>query len=205
MERMQMVEELVTRGIRDERILAAMRKVPRHLFTEHELAHVSYQGLPLPIGMNQTITQPYFVAYMTEQLQVNKTHRVLEVGTGSGYQTAILAELAREVFTIERHAQLLNRARMILSQLRYGNIHYHIGDGSNGWPEDSRFDRIVVTAAMEEILPSLIEQLSDGGRLVGPIIRDGQQRLVLSIKFAGRIRRRELIPCQFVPLVTGGT
>jgi protein-L-isoaspartate(D-aspartate) O-methyltransferase len=197
-----MVRQLQTRGIRDARVIAALRKIPRDRFVEPGLALTSHDAGSLPIGREQTISQPYVVAYMTEQLQVGPEHTVLEVGTGSGYQAAVLAELAREVFTVERHAGLQEQARRALAGLRYANVHYRVGDGAAGWPEPTRFDRILVTAAGPEIPLRLIEQLAENGRLVMPIEDRGRQHLVLAVKLEGRIRRRYLAGCGFVPLVT---
>jgi protein-L-isoaspartate(D-aspartate) O-methyltransferase len=142
---------------------------------------------------------------MTEQLLLDKSHRVLEIGTGSGYQTALLAELSGEVYTIERHEHLQRQARQALSRLHYRNIHYHTGDGFQGWPGDMRFDRIILTAAAQEIPHLVLSQLGDTGRLVAPIDEDGKQRLVLAVKANGRMRRRYLINCDFVPMVQGTT
>jgi protein-L-isoaspartate(D-aspartate) O-methyltransferase len=198
-------QQVIARGVRDERVIAAMRKVPRHRFVEPALALQSYDSDSLPIGSDQPISQPFIVAYMTERLLLQKQHRVLEIGTGSGYQTAILAELATEVCTIECHAHLQNRARRTLSSLGYLNVKYHVGDGSVGWPEtrgNVMFDCIIVTAAGDEISPRLLEQLVENGRLIAPLGHEGKQELTLFIKHPRGIRRTRLITCDFVPLQT---
>jgi protein-L-isoaspartate(D-aspartate) O-methyltransferase len=201
--REQMVQEqVIARGIRDQRVIEALRKIPRHRFVEPGLARRGYDGHSLPIGQEQTISQPFVVAYMTEQLQLDRRHRVLEIGTGSGYQTALLAELAAEVCTIERHERLQSHARRVLTQLRYGNVHYHVGDGLAGWPKAIRFDRILVTAAGSEIPSRLIEQLAEGGRIIAPISGEKGQELILGVRLNGRLRRRKLLDCEFVPLVS---
>jgi protein-L-isoaspartate(D-aspartate) O-methyltransferase len=196
-------DELVQRGIRDKRVIEAVRKIPRHLFAPQEFGYRGYEGRSLPIGSDQTISQPFIVAFMTEQLLLDKSLRVLEIGTGSGYQTALLAELSGEVYTIERHENLQRQARQALSRLLYRNIHYHTGDGFQGWPAEMKFDRIIITAAATEIPHLLLAQLGDAGRLVTPIDESGRQRLVLAVKINGRLRRRYLINCDFVPMVRG--
>jgi protein-L-isoaspartate(D-aspartate) O-methyltransferase len=198
----RMVEEqVVRRGVKDARVVAALQKVPRHLFVEPALAQRCYDTRSLPIGQEQTISQPYVVAYMAEQLLLTKEHKVLEVGTGSGYTCAVLAELAGEVFTIECLDSLQNRARRILNSLRYCNVHYQVGDGAQGWREALKFDRILVTASAVEIPHRLLEQLKDPGRLIIPLVRGNVQELTLAIKVQGKLRRRKLATCDFVPLV----
>lgn len=200
--RARMVEEqVVARGVKDARVIAALQKVPRHLFVEPALAQRCYDTRSLPIGQEQTISQPYVVAYMAEQLLLTKEHKVLEVGTGSGYACAVLAELAGEVCTIECIDSLQNRARRILNSLRYVNVRYQVGDGAKGWRENIKFDRILVTASAIEIPHQLLEQLKDPGRLVIPLIRGSAQELTLAIKVQGKLRRRKLETCDFVPLV----
>ncbi len=168
--RHKMVEEqIIRRGIQDERVIAAMRKVPRHLFVPEDLRHLAYKDAPLPIGENQTISQPYIVAYMTAMLDVAPEHRVLEIGTGSGYQTAILAELAKDVYTVEIIPELYQRARRRLRALGYDNVHTRLSDGSLGWPEFAPYDRIIVTAAPTEIPQVLTDQLKEGGVMVLPV------------------------------------
>ncbi len=168
--RARMVErQLVERGIRDPDVLAAMRAVPRHLFVPDDLQHAAYDDSPLPIGFGQTISQPYMVACMTELLRVNVRSRVLDVGAGSGYQTAVLAELAGEVLALERIAALEEQARERLERMGYDNVTVRLGDGSQGWPERAPFDGIMVAAAAPEAPPPLLEQLAEGGRLVIPL------------------------------------
>src|SRR5438270_3180862 len=166
-QRIAMVElQLRSRGIRDERVLGAMLRVPRHEFVPPLLRPDSYADMPLPIGSGQTISQPYIVAAMLEALQVRESDRVLEIGVGSGYMTALLAELAAEVFGIERHAVLADRARAILATLGYGNVHVIVADGSVGNPAAAPYSRIIASAAAPMIPPALIEQLAEGGRMV---------------------------------------
>ena len=166
----QMVNtQLIPRGIRDPRVLAAMKKVPRHLFVPLHLRDQAYGDYPLPIGEDQTISQPYIVALMTEILELKETDRVLEIGTGSGYQAAILAELAAQVFTIDRMAPLLAQAERLLAALGYTNIKTRVGDGTLGWPEEMPFDAIIVTAGAPKVPRPLTEQLALGGRLVIPV------------------------------------
>lgn len=196
-------QQLIERGIRDERVLAAMRKVPRHRFVPPEYVHAAYDDGPLPIGAGQTISQPYIVALMTELLNLRGDERVLEIGTGSGYQTAILAELAREVYTIELEAELLARARRLLvEEMGYANIFFRHGDGSKGWPEAAPFDAIIVTAAPPEVPPALLEQLRVGGRLVIPV-GTWDQDLQLIVKYGPEptdCTVQSITPVRFVPL-----
>lgn len=202
--RQRMVEEqIAARGVRDSRVLAALMRVPRHLFVPEGFVHQAYEDHPLPIGQGQTISQPYIVAVMTEALQVDKRHRVLEIGTGSGYQTAILAELAGMVYTVEIIKELSLRARQILNRLDYRNIRFRIGDGSEGWREFAPYDRVIVTAAAESIPPALIEQLQNQGRLVAPVGPPGAQSLILGVKHGQRLVQRPLMSVVFVPLVRG--
>lgn len=193
-------EQIVGRGVTDPRVLAAMRKVPRHLFVPEAVRPSAYEDSPLPIGFGQTISQPYIVAYMSEVLQVAPDHRVLEVGTGSGYQAAILAELAREVYTIEIVPELAERARTTLESLGYANVHVRVGDGYLGWPEHAPFDRIMVTAAPDHVPQPLVEQLADGGRLVLPVGR-GDQWIRILTRRGDRVTEQTTIPVRFVPLV----
>lgn len=204
LKRNRMVEEqIVSRGVKDERVLEVMRKVPRHLFVPEGLIHQAYDDNPLPIGQGQTISQPYIVAAMSEALQVEKSHRVLEIGTGSGYQTAILAELAQMVWTVEIIEELSIRARQVLNRLDYRNIRFRIGDGNMGWPEFAPYDRIIVTAAAENFPFKLTEQLIDGGRIVVPVGFLGRQTLILGVKHKNRVVQRPLMDVVFVPLVRG--
>ncbi len=198
--RQQMVENQIrARGVKDPRVLAALEKVPRHLFVPENLRYEAYQDEPLPIGFGQTISQPYIVAYMTEQLRIQPGDRVLEIGTGSGYQAAILAELADSVFTIEIVPELSLRAQKVLKALKYHNIQFKIGDGYEGWPEKAPFDAIMVTAAPDHVPQPLVDQLKDGGRLIIPV-GDFYQDLVLIEKKGEKITRKKLLPVRFVPM-----
>lgn len=197
-----MVEtQLVTRGIHDPRVLDAMRKIPRHLFVDEALAAQAYADHPLPIGEKQTISQPYIVALMTEALGLNGHEKVLELGTGSGYQTAVLAELADRVFTIERIPSLLHRAREVLNSLGYRNVVYKVGDGTLGWPEEAPFDAILVSAGAPRVPQPLVDQLSMGGRLVLPVGDRLSQELILVERVPEGIRKTTLGGCRFVDLV----
>ena len=204
--RQTMVEkQLLSRGITDRRVLDALRKVPRHLFVAEEFRRLAYEDHPLPIGLEQTISQPYIVALMTELAQVGENHTVLEIGTGSGYQAAVLSVLAKRVYTIEYLSPLGEAARRRLAELKYSNVEVRIGDGYQGWPERQPFDGILVTAASEEVPQALIDQLKPGGRLVIPVGRQGDAQVlqVLEKDSAGKISRRNTIPVRFVPLVKG--
>lgn len=199
-QRARMVDRQIrARGIRDPRVIAAMLKVPRHLFIPEATRREAYEDHPVPIGFGQTISQPFIVAYMTEQLQVAPTDKVLEIGTGSGYQAAILAELAREVYTIEIIPELAARARATLEALGYRNVHVRHGNGYLGWPEAAPFDKIIVTAAPDEVPPALVDQLAVGGILVAPVgVVD--QIMTIVRKTPGGLVRRETIPVLFVPM-----
>lgn len=199
--RLDMVDDqILARGVRDARVLNAMRKVPRERFVPAHLAPRAYDDAPLPIGEGQTISQPYVVAYMTEALRVAPAHRVLEIGTGSGYQAAILGELAREVYTIEIVPTLARRAREVLQSLGYSRVQVREGDGYAGWPAYAPFDRILVTAAVEEIPQPLLDQLGSTGVLVAPV---GPQEAVQQITIVEKTGRgtieRRTIPVRFVP------
>jgi protein-L-isoaspartate(D-aspartate) O-methyltransferase len=193
--------QLVARGIRDERVLSAMRKVPRHLFVSEEVRYRAYDDMALPTGHGQTISQPYMVAIMTELLELRGGERVLEVGTGSGYQAAILAELAGEVYTMERLKALSDRAEEILASLGYRNIQFMAGDGTLGWPEEAPFDRILVTAGAPRMPETLREQLVEGGIIVIPVGDYLSQRLVKGRKDRGKMDEQYHTPCVFVPLM----
>jgi protein-L-isoaspartate(D-aspartate) O-methyltransferase len=197
--------QLRSRGLRDERVLEAMGRVPREAFVPPEIAHEAYLDCALPIDCNQTISQPIIVAMMTEALQLSGDEKVLEIGTGSGYQAAILAELAAAVFSIERHADLALQADTLLKKLGYQNVFIRAGDGSFGWPEEAPFDRIIVTAAAQECPPALWDQLIEGGILVGPFGPSSEQALYEMHKIAGQPKSRVLTGCRFVPLITKGT
>jgi protein-L-isoaspartate(D-aspartate) O-methyltransferase len=201
--REQMVEEqLQARGIHDQRVLAAMRRVPRHLFVESALQWRAYDDTPLPIGQDQTISQPYMVALMSESLELKGHERVLEIGTGSGYQTAVLAELAREVFSIERIESLTGCARACLETLGYGDrVHLRTADGSDGWPEAAPFDGIMVTAAVLQIPRPLVEQLADGGYLVLPLGEAELQGLTRLEKRGERLDVNYFGECRFVKMI----
>ena len=194
-------EQLGDRGIKDLRVLEVMSRVPRHLFTLDSLQHRAYGDTPLPIGENQTISQPYIVAAMTEALKLKGHERVLEIGTGSGYQTAVVAELAAQVFTIERINALSRKAQQILEGLGYANIVFKMFDGTYGWPDQAPFDAIMVTAAAKEIPEVLIKQLGDGGTLVAPAGGADKQKLIVLTKKGDRVSKREIGDCKFVPLV----
>ena len=200
-ERRRMVDfQIRARGVRDPLVLAAMAKVPRHLFVPEGLRVHAYADEPLPIGDGQTISQPYIVAYMTEALGLKGGERVLEIGTGSGYQTAVLAEIAGEVWTVEIVGTLAARSRSILDGLGYLNIRYRIGDGSEGWPESAPFDAIIVTAAAPRMPPALEGQLAIGGRMIVPVGTDIQELILVHRGEAG-IDREKLLGVRFVPLV----
>ncbi len=199
--RLRMVEEqIVRRGVRDDEVLAALRCVPRHLFVGEGSAGEAYADTPLPIGHGQTISQPYMVALMTSLLGVDVRSRVLEVGAGSGYQTAVLAEMAGEVFAVERLAPLAERARATLTRLGYTNVQLAIGDGAEGWREQAPFQGILVAAAADSIPPQLLGQLADGGRLVIPIGR-GEQVLTVVERVGDEFEERHDTRCRFVPLI----
>ncbi len=192
-------EQIKARGITDPRVLEAMEKVPRHKFLPPHLWDEAYDDGPLPIGYGQTISQPYVVAYMTEQLQLTGTEKVLEIGTGSGYQTAILAELAKEVYSIEIVPELGHRAARILKELGYTNVHVRIGDGYRGWPEEAPFDAILLAAAPDHIPQPLLDQLKEGGRMILPV-GEYYQDLVLIRKTEEGIIKESKIPVRFVPM-----
>lgn len=200
--RKHMIDEQIRgRGIDDPRVLAAMEEVPRELFVSPDKRDAAFSDAALPIACGQTISQPYIVAYMTACLEVEPHHRVLEVGTGSGYQTAVLARLAGEVYTIERVGPLLSAAKTLLESLGVHNVHYLEGDGSLGWREFAPFDRIMVTAAAPRVPESLVRQLSEGGRLVIPVGGHSQQTLTLVRIENGRTIETPSLPVRFVKLV----
>jgi protein-L-isoaspartate(D-aspartate) O-methyltransferase len=194
--------QIVSRGIKNQRVIEAMRKVPRHLFLDEALWPQAYEDHPLPIGEKQTISQPYIVALMTEALNLTGKEKVLEIGSGSGYQTAILAELAEQVYTIERIPAIAKRARKTFDQLQYKNIVITIRDGSSGWKEHSPYDGIIVTAASPSPPKPLLEQLATGGRLVIPVGKEFSQELMIYIKEDGEEFKQENYGgCRFVKLV----
>ncbi len=194
-------EQLARRGIRNPRVLDAMARVPRERFVESGQEDQAYDDRALAIDCDQTISQPYMVALMTEALSLGGDESVLEIGTGSGYQTAILAELAAEVVSIERHRELSRRAEVLLSELGYKNVHLIVGDGSEGWPARAPYDRIIVTAAASQLPESLFAQLAEGGTLVIPIGDRESQTLEAIRKSNGEPQARTLSGCRFVPLV----
>lgn len=211
--RSQERNELVNRyilgqGVKNPRVIDAMRKVERHRFVPANMQPYAYYDQPLPIGEGQTISQPSLVALMTELLELKRSDKVLEIGTGSGYQAAILAELVDSVFTIEIIEPLAKRARKVLDELGYTNVWIKIGDGYKGWPEHAPFDAIIVTCAPSDIPPPLKEQLAEGGRMVIPVGREGSvQELILLRKKKGKIIRQTVLPVRFVPMLReeGGT
>ena len=201
-----MVErQIVARGVRDTATLRAMRAVPRHRFVPDDVRSAAYDDSPLPIGLGQTISQPYIVAYMTEQLRLRRGGRVLEVGTGSGYQAAVLAEIVAEVYTIEIVPQLALEAAARLRRLGYAGVRTRTGDGYDGWPDAAPFDAIIVTAAAGFVPPPLVEQLRPGGRMIIPVGETGsvQELMVVEKAADGRTTTRTLIPVRFVPLTRG--
>lgn len=203
-DRQRMVEyQLRGRGIRDGRVLDAMARVPRHEFVPERFQAQAYEDHPIPIGYGQTISQPYIVALMLEALALEPTDKVLEIGTGSGYQTALLAELAASVYSIERHAGLAQNAERVLAKLGYTNIVVLVGDGSEGLPQHAPFDAIIVSAAAPELPPTLVDQLRDGGRMVIPVGPAHAQELQLAQKQQGQLLVSYLEGCRFVPLITG--
>ncbi len=201
-----LARELEAMGIRDQRVLDAIARVPRHLFVPAPLRAEAERDRPLPIGHGQTISQPFVVAYMTEHLGLAGGERVLEVGTGSGYQTAVLALLAREVFSVEIVAELAERAReVLLGPMGLANVSLRVGDGSKGWEEEAPFDRILVTAAPAEIPPALVAQLAPGGRMVLPVGGDPEVQVLRLVERGndGATTVRDLLPVRFVPLTHG--
>ena len=201
----RMVEQqLKLRGIKDERVLAAMGKVPREQFVSVDGRASAYQDAPLPIGYGQTISQPYIVAFMTEQLRPKQTDRVLEIGSGSGYQAAILAELVADVYTVEIVEPLAKTAEGTLQRLGYKNVHIKVGDGYSGWPDEAPFDAIAVTCAPEKVPQPLVDQLKDGGRMIIPVGEQFAQQLYLFEKKNGQLKESATLPVRFVPMVREG-
>jgi protein-L-isoaspartate(D-aspartate) O-methyltransferase len=192
--------QLRARDVRDERVLDAIGRVERHLFLPEDARSDAYEDHPVPIGHGQTISQPYIVGFMTQALDVGSAHRVLEIGTGCGYQTAVLAELAREVFTIEVVPELAEKARGTLNDLGYANVHFRVGDGYDGWPEQAPFDRILGAAAPRDIPPVLVEQLAEEGVLVLPV-GDWHQEIKVIQKRGGHVQSRDVLPVRFVPMI----
>jgi protein-L-isoaspartate(D-aspartate) O-methyltransferase len=202
-ERQRMVDtQMRARGISSPTVLNALARVPRHLFVPPDQERFAYDDRPLPIGQGQTISQPYIVGYMTEALNVASHHTVLEIGTGSGYQAAVLAELVREVLSIEIVPELAERARRTLAGAGYGNVQVRTGNGYAGWPERAPFERIIVTAAPRELPPALVEQLAVGGTMVVPVGAMFQEMTIVH-KTAGGVTTRRTIPVRFVPMIEG--
>lgn len=201
--RLEMVtKQLQQRGISDPRVLDAMRRVPRHEFVASELHHLAYRDCPLPIGEKQTISQPYIVALMSQMLRLSGHERVLEIGTGSGYQTAVLCALAGQVYSLERHARLADHAADVLARLRFDNVEIYVGDGSQGLPDMSPFDAIIVTAAAPALPGPLRTQLNpEGGRMVLPVGDDKEQYLELVTRFGNRWQIERTTSVRFVPLI----
>lgn len=193
-------QQIVARGIKDNRVIEAMRAVPRHEFVPPALRARAYEDRALPIGEEQTISQPYVVAFMTEQLKPKPTDKVLEIGTGSGYQAAVLSKLVKEVYTIEIIESLGKRAAETLKRLGYKNVFVKIGDGYKGWKEHAPFDGIIVTCAPDHVPPPLVEQLKEGGRMVIPVGEHGMQELYLMEKKGGKLVQTALLPVAFVPM-----
>jgi protein-L-isoaspartate(D-aspartate) O-methyltransferase len=202
-QRQQMVQrQLMARGINDNRLLTAMAKIPREEFVPPESRAASYEDGPLPIGYGQTISQPYIVAFMTEQLRSKMNDRVLEIGTGSGYQAAILAELVSEVYSVEIVEPLAKTAEATLQRLGYKNVHLKIGDGYKGWPEAGPFDAIIVTCAPDKVPQPLVDQLKDDGRMVIPVGDRFAQQLYLLEKKNGQLKQSATLPVRFVPMTS---
>jgi len=200
--RLKMVDEqLIARGISDKKVLSVFKKVPRHRFVPEKVMDSAYSDFPLSIGSEQTISQPYMVALMTELLELSKDDKVLEIGTGSGYQTAILSELAKEVYSVERVRSLADRSALILAELGYKNVKIKTDDGTLGWDEYATYDGIMVTAGSPDVPASLTDQLAEGGRMVIPIGGSFSQMLIVLRKVKGKIQRRDVCGCVFVPLI----
>ncbi len=193
-------EQIIGRGIHDRKVLAAMRKVPRHLFVAEELQGLSYADRPLPIDMQQTISQPYMVALMTEALELSGGEKVLEIGTGSGYQAAVLAEICKIVYSVESFPELHEKASALLRGLGYKNVVTTVADGTRGWPQHQPYDAIVVTAGAPDIPTPLLDQLAEGGRLLIPVGNHVSQQLKKVIRLADGFSEEMLLGCQFVPL-----
>lgn len=198
---MMVDSQLIPRGIKNKRVLDAMRKVPRHLFMDESQWYRAYDDMALPVGEGQTISQPYMVAIMTQLLELTGNENVLEIGTGSGYQAAILGELCSEVYSIERFQSLSDRAREAIRIVGYENVHLKVGDGTLGWPEAAPFHRILITAGAPEIPYPLVEQLSYGGIIVAPVGDRFSQQLLKATKWKDKLSKEYHTPCMFVPLV----
>ncbi len=201
-ERQRMVEyDLKRRGITEAGVLSAMNRLPREEFVPESYESQAYADCPLPIGMGQTISQPYIVALMTQELRLNNFCDVLEIGTGSGYQTAVLAKLAKRIFTIERFADLSAKAQAVLGRLGINNVEFYVGDGSGGWSQKRTFDRIILTAAVPKVPEQLIDQLVAGGIIVTPVGQGGAQELIVGTKKEGKLIERKICDVRFVKLI----
>jgi len=201
-ERENMVRtQIKSRGVKDNKVLDAMKKVERHLFVPPEYMDKAYGDFPLPIGEGQTISQPYIVAFMTEILEPDKTMKVLEIGTGSGYQAAVLAEICDSVYTVEIFESLGTKAKNLLKILGYDNIKVKIGDGYEGWEKHSPFDAIIVTCSPTQIPKALVNQLSEGGKMIIPVGKSYAQELVLLTKEKGKLRQKDVLSVRFVPMI----
>ena len=194
-------EQIIRRGISNNQVIDVMQNTPRHRFVPDGVADYAYQDNALPIGKGQTISQPYIVAFMTEALDVDSTYKILEIGTGSGYQAAVLSPLVKHVYTIEIVKMLAERADSTLKALSYNNITVRWGDGYKGWPEEAPFDRIIGTAAPPEIPKALIDQLKPGGKMVLPVGTNWQEIVVLTKSKSGKIQKKNVLPVRFVPMV----
>lgn len=193
-------EQVISRGISNPRVIKAMERVPREIFVPQHIRQLAYEDCPLPLGSDQTISQPYIVAYMSEQLRIGPESKVLEIGSGSGYQTAILAEIAASVHSVEIIPHLAEKAKMNLEKLGYDNVSMKLGDGNEGWPGKAPFDRIIITAAPPVVPKKLVAQLSHDGVMITPVGKFYQE-LILIEKFDGKAKRKSLIPVRFVPMV----
>ena len=194
-------EQIIRRGISNNQVIDVMQNTPRHRFVPDGVADYAYQDNALPIGKGQTISQPYIVAFMTETLDVDSTYKILEIGTGSGYQAAVLSPLVKHVYTIEIVKMLAERADSTLKALSYNNVTVRWGDGYKGWPEEAPFDRIIGTAAPPEIPKALIDQLKPGGKMVLPVGTNWQEIVVLTKSKSGKIQKKNVLPVRFVPMV----
>jgi len=201
--KIRLIMELRREGISDTRVLAAVERTPRDAFVAAPFKDQAYENVALPISQGQTISQPLVVAYMTQALELGERMKALEIGTGSGYQAAVLARLCRRVYTIERYRSLLDEAEARFRELRLSNVTTRHGDGARGWPELAPFERIIVTAAAEEAPPALLEQLGEGGVMIVPLGARGEQRIVRLRRTAEGVAREDLLPVRFVPLVEG--
>ncbi|TNE37060.1 MAG: protein-L-isoaspartate(D-aspartate) O-methyltransferase [Alphaproteobacteria bacterium] len=204
-QKIRLIMELRRQGISSTDVLSAIERVARDVFVPKTFRDRAYENIALPIASGQTISQPYIVAYMTQMLDLDKRRKVLEIGTGSGYQTAILARLCRRVYSVERYRNLLSAAEEAFKALKITNITARVGDGHKGWPEQAPFDRIIVTAAAEKIPPALLDQLADGGIMILPVGRDTTDQNILRVTkdMEGNVSEEVLLPVRFVPMVQG--